>query len=484
MRLVYCTDFDYTLLDNIKNVRRPRGNNGTLSKKVYKELWCAFDIETTRIDDDNSIMYVWQFQLDDKCTIIGRTWDEFKSFAKKLKRKLAGAWLVVYVHNLSYEFSFLKGIYNFDPEEVFCLNGRKVLKCDMYGALEFRCSYYQNNTSLAVFAKQWAKTQKESGEEYNYNKTRYPWTPLTEEEIKYIQADVISLVEAISAKARYFGDTQITIPLTATGYIRKTVKQKMRGGFNHNQLQELLPDAELTLKLVEAFRGGNTHASRFYANQVLNNVGSFDISSAYPAAQVTELFPMTAWYKYKDPRSYTIEHVIDLMGSNKALLLEVTFYELGLKNLNGSTWGNPYISRHKCRDLVGGIYDNGRVLYAERLTTVVTDIDFKILLQEYQFSDIDITFLAASTYKKLPSVLTDYTIELFKKKTELKGVAGSEVEYRLSKERINSIYGMSVTNPLKEDVKYINGEFKKEALDFQARIEKENKKAFQSYAWG
>ena len=35
MRLVYCTDFDYTLLDNIKNVRRPRGNNGTLSKKVY-----------------------------------------------------------------------------------------------------------------------------------------------------------------------------------------------------------------------------------------------------------------------------------------------------------------------------------------------------------------------------------------------------------------------------------------------------------------
>lgn len=43
---------------------------------------------------------------------------------------------------------------------------------------------------------------------------------------------------------------------------------------------------------------------------------------------------------------------------------------------------------------------------------------------------------------------------------------------------------MSVTNPLKEDVKYINGEFKKEALDFQARIEKENKKAFQSYAWG
>ena len=92
--------------------------------------------------------------------------------------------------------------------------------------------------------------------------------------------------------------------------------------------------------------------------------------------------------------------------------------------------------------------------------------------------------MAISKYGKLPDVLTDYTIKLFEQKTKLKGIEDQATEYRLAKERINSIYGMSVTNPLKEDIKYISGEFKRLEVDFHARIEKENKKAFQSYAWG
>lgn len=43
---------------------------------------------------------------------------------------------------------------------------------------------------------------------------------------------------------------------------------------------------------------------------------------------------------------------------------------------------------------------------------------------------------------------------------------------------------MSVTNPLKEDIKFINGEYKRIEVDFEERIAKENKRAFQSYAWG
>ena len=84
--------------------------------------------------------------------------------------------------------------------------------------------------------------------------------------------------------------------------------------------------------------------------------------------------------------------------------------------------------------------DNGRVLYADVLKTYLTDLDLKIIINEYQFDDIVIKSLAISKYKKLPEVLTDYTIELFRQKTILKGVIDKEVEYRLSKERINSIY--------------------------------------------
>ena len=482
MIMVDIKHFDFTIIDKVKNAKRPIGNQGTSIKKTYKDVVCAFDIETTTIDDDNAIMYVWQFQIDNYCTVIGRTWEEFKKFLRALKKRCGGVWLVAYVHNLSFEFSFLKGVYKFKESEVFALAGRKVLKAEMYDFLELRCSYYQNNTNLDTLAKQWGKTRKESGKKFDYSKTRYPWTPLNRKERKYIQADVVALVEAIRGKMEYFNDSLYTIPLTATGYVRRDVKRIMKK-YNYNQLQSLLPDGEITRRLVQAFRGGNTHANRFYAGKIVNDVSSWDISSAYPSSQVTELFPMGQWYDYQDKRLLTLDKVLELMRAENALLLQVTFINLGLKNLNASLWGCPYLSKHKCQ-ITKGLYDNGRVLWAECLTTYITDIDLKIILNEYQFDDIIIQSMAISKYGKLPQVLTDYTIELFRQKTILKGVEDKETEYRLSKERINSIYGMSVTNPLKDDTKYISGEFKRVEVDYIERIEKENKKAFQSYAWG
>ena len=479
--------FDYSLVDKLRNVARTRGNNGTKSRKVYKSIWCAFDIETTQIEGDQSIMYVWAFQFGDYCTVTGRTWEEYLTFLRKLKAKLAGSWLVIYVHNFSYEYSFLKGIYEFTPEEVFAIGGRKVIKADMMGAFEYRCSYYQNNTNLDEFAKEWAHTRKESGKRFNYKKARYPWTRLTRKERQYIYADVRALEEAIRNKAEYFGDTQYTIVLTSTGYVRRDTKKVMHGGFNHKQLVGLLPDLSVMLHLQLCFRGGNTHCNRFYANMILPGVGTDDISSAYPAEAIIEdYFAMGPWYTYKDPRNMTIEQIIELMGSGKEVLMELTFHKIGLRGLNKSLWGNPYIPRHKCQNIIGGIYDNGRVLYADELTTNILSKDLRIILSEYDFDDVEVSFIACSNQGRLPNCLTDYILMLYKKKTELKGINGRELEYNLAKQRVNSVYGMMVTSLLKPDMEYDpdTRQFIKKALDYEERIAKETKKAFLSYAWG
>ena len=40
----------------------PAGNQGTRKKTRYLDCVCAFDIETTRLQDiDQSVMYIWQF---------------------------------------------------------------------------------------------------------------------------------------------------------------------------------------------------------------------------------------------------------------------------------------------------------------------------------------------------------------------------------------------------------------------------------------
>ena len=114
--------FPYDWLYEISLVKRKAGNQRTRKRIQYKDLITAFDIETTRLQDiEQSIMYVWQWQFGDEYTVVGRTWEQFEAFQRKLKAVLEDSVLVVFVHNLSYEFQFLRGIYQFTQDEVFAI---------------------------------------------------------------------------------------------------------------------------------------------------------------------------------------------------------------------------------------------------------------------------------------------------------------------------------------------------------------------------
>ena len=82
------------------------GNKGNKKKIIYKDCICSFDIETTRIPEiEQSVMYIWQFGLLVNNAIYytyGRTWKEFNTFIDMIHDSHLR--LVVYVHNLSYEF--------------------------------------------------------------------------------------------------------------------------------------------------------------------------------------------------------------------------------------------------------------------------------------------------------------------------------------------------------------------------------------------
>lgn len=195
--------FPYQIVSEAAAQKRRPGNQGSRERKVYKDLVCAFDIETTLLPDiGQSFMYVWQCQIGQDHTIIGRTWEEFKIFREKLSAQLKkNEWLVIWVHNLSFEFQFLSDpdIYAFDTKEVFCMDSRKILKAEMSKyRLEFRCSYLHTNMSLDEFTKKMGVPDyKQSGDKFDYSKIRYPWTSLNEMEMRYIINDVKGLVEAL-----------------------------------------------------------------------------------------------------------------------------------------------------------------------------------------------------------------------------------------------------------------------------------------------
>lgn len=489
---------DPKVLQVIPRLPRPKGNPGRKNPPVYRSVVSAFDIETTTLPEiRQNFMYLWSWAIGPKLCVLGRSWEEFLDLAKLLAELCSdNEWWIIYVFNLSYEFQYLSGIYKFSEKDVFAVDSRKVAKCQMYGHLEFRDAYLHSNMSLKEFCKTWGSShQKLSGEEFDYSKIRYPWTELTYNELKYSIHDVIGLVEALESEMATDKDSLYTIPMTSTGYVRRVMRKAM-STYNRDALKRQLPDWDLYCLLREAFRGGNVHANRFYAGCLVRKVHGVDISSSYPTQQCTKLFPMGRW---QWEGSISWDRVIELMTKRrKAMLLRLRFFNI---RLTDETWGCPYLTTAKSRNWrlrnpetgeKETVCDNGRILASRMLETTITDVDLQIIMAEYTWDAVEVLTVAHSTYGRLPDQFTWQVKYLYRKKTELKGKAGAEKQYARSKAMVNSIYGMTVQDPVKQTVLFhdeyigsVNDLFLPDVTQTPRELlEASNKKAWMSYAWG
>ena len=471
-------------LETVGRAKRGRGNPSSKAKLVYRDIVCAFDIETSKIlikDSWHSFMYVWQFAFDHN-VYIGRSWDDYTELLKSILKCTAGnERLVCYVHNLSYEFQFLSGVFPFTNDNVFAVKPHKVLKA-LSACIEYRCSMLHSNMSL----EKWTQSmrvihQKLSGDDYDYNKVRYPWTELSDAEIAYQSYDVLGVVECIQMELHKDGDTLYKIPLTSTGYVRRDVKRAMKK-ISHRLMYQLHMEENVYHMLKRAFRGGDTHANRYFANRKLYNVHSWDRSSSYPDVMLNRLFPMSKFLP--DPYIRTMDDVIeDIFTRERACLCDIAIYHYKQADRYN---GFPYLSLSKCRNVSNdAVIDNGRILSADYLETTVTDIDLKIILHEIHDDStiIPLQYMSAR-YGKLPKELTDCVESYYKGKTELKNVDGMEYFYNKSKNKLNSIYGLSVQDPCKDNILYNEGEFNDEGIPVVELLEKYYKTCFMSYAWG
>lgn len=483
----------------------PRKNRGGNSRK-YQNIVCAFDIETTALDDNHSVMYIWQFQIGMIGTVTGRCWKEFLQLVRRIKEALdPGVYLVVYVHNLAFEFQFLRGIYNFKAHEVFAVDERKPLRVDMEDCLEFRCSYLHSNMSLGEFLKKMGVSdQKQKG--FDYEKKRYPWTPLSEEELLYCVNDVRGLVEALTVEMAHDHDTVYSIPATSTGYVRRDVRRIMTS-YPWHYVHDMLPDREIFDMLRQAFRGGNTHANRYYAGTVLENVSSYDRSSSYPDVQCNCKFPVSEFIKV-DPEDCTPQKLQDLIiRRKKAVLFRVALAGVRLKD---EMWGCPYLPIDKCDHLewkretvkssgklvtrkvpANFAADNGRILWADVLETTFTDVDWRIFCSEYTFDDICIQKMAFARYGYLPKRLIEQIQIYYQLKTKLKGDDTQRILYDKSKAKLNSIYGLSAQNPCRIPIIFADGIWAPDLSTGNTDMElidyllaKHNRSAWFLYQWG
>lgn len=484
-----------------KNRRRSQNKHRLLN------VYAAFDIETSTIwlnpdkkeYDVHSFMYVWQFQIEEY-TVKGRTWEEYFSFLDVLRQSIGqirednklsiNPFLVIWVHNLQYEFSWLCGLYPFTNDECFFRDVRKPIYCRMYDTFEYRCSYIQSNMSLAALCKQTGVKQKLSGQKFDYDKVRFPWTKLTAFEEEYTTVDVESLVAAMKYRVQRGGDTLQTVPLTSTGYVRRECKNALKDRFL--DLRELKPGEKEYRLLRKAFRGGNTHANRYYVDKIVPDVYSYDISSSYPTQQLTHLFPMKPfkWLVLEQKTAAArLKRVFQFIGLGYAVVGTYQFKNMRLKYHREPI---PYISLSRCQAMGTDDYeltlDNGRVLECGYMEISCTEIDLEIILDQYTFDCMDVMECMIAQKDYLPAEYREVIQNYYNKKTALKGDDSEDGKYiyTKSKNMLNAVYGMSATDPVHQDIYYQDGNYKISGYeDFnQDELLKLLKNASFPYQWG
>lgn len=473
----------YDIYDKIPYYPRKRSRRDPVR---YRALLCTFDIETSNLgEDDQSFMYVWQAAIN-QTVVTGRSWKEFKRFIYNLTRTMPeDSRVIFFVHNLSFEFQFLRSVLPFADDSVFLPSGRKVLRA-ISGKVEFRCSYLLSNLSLDEYTRKWGVDYKKV-KGFDYRKIRYPWTPLSDFEMEYIVGDVIGLSQAISKDLNFEGDTFDTVPFTSTGFVRRVLKRNMKL-FPMDALIKMQPSLYVFLMLNEAMRGGNCHGNRFYAGMIVEDADKIDRSSSYPASQcIEDHYPMGPWKI--ETKTQNMRYVLGIIKRHsRCFVARIAIWDLRLKD---PQWGCPYLSRDKCRNIYvkdlrarEHMWDNGRILYADYLETTITDVDLRIIMDEYDFSNIEFQEMASCRAGKLPAPWIRTNIDYYRAKTELKGVEGQENLYRNSKEKLNAIFGDTVQNPCRVRMVYRHGQYVPDDRPLEAILDEYQRYPYKSFAWG
>lgn len=453
------------------------------NKKIsYYNVPAGFDIEVSSFYQDGekkACMYVWQFGILNWVTY-GRTWEEYKSFIRVLSTRLGlndDKRLCVYIHNFAYEFQFMRK--HFEWQKLFFLEERK----PVYGitnGIEYRCSLKLSSKSLAKVGQDLQKyhIEKKVGD-LDYSLVRTSETPLTEEELGYCEADIRVILAYIQEKIETDGDIT-KIPLTNTGYVRNYCRKECFKRYKRYKglMSVLTLDGDEYSQLKRAFAGGFTHASAPYSGQKLLRVGSFDFTSSYPYVMLSEQFPMS---KSRLVGAVKDSSQLDWYLEHYCCLLDVTY-----ENIVPKIHADHPISQSKLIKEDGVTTDNGRVVSARSITLTCTEQDFKVYQRFYSYENFTIHSLRIYEKSYLPTPFVKAILSLYGKKTTLKGVAGEEVNYMISKNMLNAAYGMTVTDIVRESIEYINDQYSSTKPDLQEAIEKYNNggKRFLFYPWG
>lgn len=432
-------------------------------------FFMVLDIETSTLKNKIgepvatwlSYGYNCLYKLDGECIdrCYFRDWEELRKYYNYISNRFLNFKMLCYVHNLGYEMEYI--MKNLSKPVKFLTNSTHQFisaTLEDFPSIEFRCT-----------AKLSAKKLEDIGEELGFKKLHsdyrfiLPKDEITAKEKKYCMRDCDIVAKYISKEMIKEFHQLSNIPYTKTGRVRGTYNSFYRKYVKEygEPIWDLYPPENCYKAMNDAFSGGITISNPMFTAIPLKNVHSYDISSSYPFAQLSEEYP------------YTIEKV----DSPTKEMLKDRFWiaKIKFKNISSKyTWQWLSISKLNDFDETTAKFFNGKLISANYCTRTITNVDFDTINLTYNYDDFEVLeFYKMEKYGKLPKPYIDtilfYADGKYNAKQKLKefeekyGENHTEyfnqlLEYTKVKNDFNSIYGMTVQKIIQEEY-YIDDDF-------------------------
>lgn len=439
----------------------------------YATDYICLDTETSKTDVTCGWVYQWAICIKQRIFVYGRTPSELKELLIKISEyyELSDTKkIIIYVHNLGYDFSYLKlFLMQIDPTlEVLAIDNHAVLTVDMIG-FRIICSYKLTNLSLAVLSDKYAKKYIKAVGEVDYTITRYQDSPLTDADWCYMFSDVASQYDGVRQYLKMNDYTfAADAPFTSTGFVRVACRRASRA--EKSWRSEFL-DMKLSLDEYRlcrsAFMGGLCICSFIYSGVTIRETGGHceyippkkkkpvtidgslglaheDFTSSYPARQELDTMPTGKPMKYGFISNKT---ELNRLLKKYHCVFMLTLYDVHIKK--GVT--APYIPSSKCMGIKNLYKLNGKVTSADELTIAVTELDFKWIKRQYYAKNFKVYDMLCFKKGKMPDWLKAEIMTYFVNKSTLKHT--DPVLYAKSKNLLNGIYGMTATSLIRPTYK-------------------------------
>ena len=481
-KMEYWESWDYSILGRIRTLyRRGRGRE---DRPSYNDVLIMADTETSkkhpneyREEKDGTKVavpvhnHVVAFTVSIRAyhhnivTLWGRRPSDLAAALDRIQDNLPGQRTIVFFHNLSYDWVFIrKFLFRIWGKPVSQLNTKP--HYPIY--IEFDCGVILRDSLILAQRKleKWAKdmnvTHKKAAGFWDYDRIRSQYEDFTPEELTYIEHDTLAGVECLDATMMTLGKDITSLPYTATGIPREQIRKRGKKFSAHERFLTKVPDLDQQMNLERVYHGGYVHANRFMVGDIITDeVRDYDFTSSYPYCMCAFQYPAE---KFTPASDSTIE---DILKESDIAAFYFLFIATGAE-LRDPGFPMPPLQFSKCVKCINPVLDNGRIISADFVAIWLTEQDLYVINKYMVFQSHVCTHVQTAAKKYLPRWFTDYVFESFTKKQHLKG--GDPVAYSIAKGEVNSLYGVTVQKPVRDDVieDYDTGDnYVKQADDIQ-----------------